>query len=163
MYNNQYEISETTEGREINFSYEFDERIEYLPDDINIIMFNNRFNNNIDWLPNQVTHIHFGNDFDKPVDNLPNGLKFVSFGPNFSHPINCLPDSVEEIKVTQHYNSQDIKKLPKSLKIFNVCRKPKIIFDDTQDCVTSIDESIPNYYEIYSELEEKYSNVKFYY
>jgi hypothetical protein len=162
MYNDRYDLSETSEGKEINFFPGFNERIEYLPDDINIIIFNNDYNNYIDWLPNQVTHIFFGDDFNKPIDNFPNGLKFVRFGPNFSQSINCLPDSVEEIKLTQHYN-HTIKKLPKSLKTFNVYHVLKIIYDDIEDSVTTISEPIPNYYKIYSDLKEKYPNIKFYY
>jgi len=163
LFDGLYEINYSTEGKEIHFFPGFNEKIEYLPDDdINIILFNDDFNNNIDLLPNGITQVFLGNKFDKPVNNLPNGIKFISFGTDFSHPINCLPDSVEQIRLTQHYN-QPISKLPKGIKIFDVLQVTKRTYNVIKDWEEQTNIPAPNYYEIYSNLELKYPNVKFFY
>lgn len=166
-----YDLFETIDDNEIRFKQNFNKRIEYLPNNITTIIFNDKFNNCVDYLPNQTTHIYFGSDFNKPIDNLPNDVKFISFGVNFQQQINCLPNSVEEIRLTQHYN-QEIKILPKMLKTFNVCQTTREIINQTNNhfdrrvkkyISTFVDSPIDNYYSKYSELEEKYPNVIFYY
>lgn len=111
-------------------------------------------------MPNQVQCIYFGSDFNHQVDNLPNELKFVYFGAHFNQPINNLPDSVEEIRISQFYNCK-INKLPKSLKVFNVIQMTKKIVDFANNIEIYYNKQIDNYYEIYSELELAYPNVKF--
>lgn len=166
-----YYLDEELEGKTIEFRYNFNKLIEYLPDEeITIIVFNEKYNKYVDYLPNGITHIYFGSDFNKPVNDLPNSMKFISFGVNFQQQINCLPDTIEEIRLTQHYD-QEIKNLPKMLKTFNVCKIPRTItnkeyshyYMEIIEIDTEIYESVPNYHTKYSELEEKFPNINFYY
>jgi len=163
-----YDLFETTDGKEICFSENFNKRIEYLPDVITIIVFNDKFNNYVDYLPNQTTHIYFGANFNKPIDNLPNQMKFISFGVDFQQEINCLPDSIEEIRLTQHYD-KEIKNLPKMLKTLNIYKKTREIIiqeyngQQMDEILVQTDEPVSNYYSKYSELKEKYQNINFYY
>lgn len=166
-----YKLYELLEGKTIEFGYDFNKLIEYLPDEeIKIIVFNDKYDKDANYLPNGITHIYFGSDFNKPVNDLPNSMKFISFGVNFQQQINCLPDSIEGIRLTNHYD-QEIKNLPKMLKTFNVCKIPRTItnkkYSDYYMTIIEIDtvihESVPNYHTKYSELEEKYTNINFYY
>ena len=98
-------------GIEIEFNFEFNKTIEYLPENVTIILLNDQYN--------QVEDIRFGSDFNHSIDNLPNGLKLVQFGAHFNQSIDNLPDSVEVIRINQFYDCK-INKLPKSLKLFNI-------------------------------------------
>lgn len=163
MYDSKdYLISKTIDGVEIEFFKGFNKPIEYLPENVKIILLNNEYNQPIDYLPNQVEQIHFGSDYNHPINNLPNGLKFVYFGAHFNQQIDNLPDSVEEIRISQFYNCK-INKLPKSLKVFNVLQLTQKFIDFVEDTIIENNQQIDNYYEIYSDLELKYPNVKFIY
>jgi hypothetical protein len=157
----KYHISKTNEGLEIYFFETFDELIDIIPQNISIIILPNNYNKPIDNLPNQVEKIFFGNSFNQPIDNLPNSVKFLSFGANFNQSIDCLVDSVEEIRISQFYD-QKINKLPKSLKIFNVVMMENII-NLNNFTQTIRRKPIDNYYEKYTDLENKYPNAQFFY
>lgn len=164
MKESQYEIIDTLEGRGISFSADYNEIIEYLPDDkISIIEFNNDYNCCLDYLPEQIEIIYFGDKFNQPVNDLPNSLKFISFGTHFTQSINNLPDSLEEIRITQHYDPITIKKLPANLKVFTVVDKMKRVINYEEDYEEHIYKPVEGYYEKYTELEKKFPNIKFYY
>jgi len=164
MKKNNFSKTDTYDGVEITFNENFNEQIEYLPANTNIIIFNNEYNCAIDNLPNQVSSIFLGREFNCSVDNLPNELKFISFGANFNHSIDCLHESVEEIRISQFYN-QKINKLPKLLKKFNIVIMTKKFFVDVEnDSYNYIQStSTENHLKIYEQLELKYADVEFYY
>ena len=140
------------ETKTLTISYDFNEKLKNIQEDIEIIIFENNnyskfnqkvdnlpqnltylnlgcnFNQKVDKLPKNITEIIFDFCFNQPVDNLPERLTKITFGYCFNKKVDNLPDSLTQITFGKMFN-QMIEKMPlsiKEVKIYNISLITKI-------------------------------------
>jgi hypothetical protein len=121
------EVYYNSETRTVSLPYDFNQEIENLPIDTEIIIFEenvlksqySRFNQSVDDLPPNLTYLHFGGYFNQPVNNLPSKLTHLTLGYSFDQPINNLPQNLTHLTLGFSF-SQQINNLPSSLCVLEI-------------------------------------------
>lgn len=82
----------------------------------NTIIINYNFNQKLNNIPNNIICIKLNNDFNQHLNNLPNSVEKIQFMGNFSQNINNLPNTTTNIKINTNYNNK-IYNLPNNINI----------------------------------------------
>ena len=132
-----------TKTKTLMVPYYYNEKLEYLPQDVQTIIFNedktdkfkySKFNRSVDHLPSTVTHIIFGSGFNRPINKLPRSITHLTLGFNFNHSVDNLQNSITHLTFG-HYFDCLVNKLPNSIT--------HLIFgDDFERCVNNLPNSI---------------------
>jgi len=81
--------------RYLKFNNEFNKKIIYLPDSLQILIFGKQFNQDDHYLPPFLTHLTYGDDFNHEI-NLPKTLIFLNLGKKFNQKI-TFPESLKTL------------------------------------------------------------------
>lgn len=106
----------------IQLGNKFNHPVSNLPFKLKIIKFGREFNQSIDCLPESIEYIQLSHYFNHPIENLPsNFVKEIKFGYRFNQSIDCLPDSITTIRfsLSSRFN-KDIVKLPAKLQFLKI-------------------------------------------
>jgi hypothetical protein len=107
----------------VEFSKEFNNSIDALPDTITEIKFdsNGRFSQPINKFPNNLQKIDLPLIFNNSLDMLPQSLTDLSFHAfsRFNKPLNNLPLNLTKLCVTEYFN-QSLDILPQSLRTLTI-------------------------------------------
>jgi hypothetical protein len=108
----------------------FNQEIDNLPSSIINLTLGYYFNQEINNLPSSIINLTLGNSFNQEINNLPSSIINLTLGNSFNQEINNLPDSICKIAFRTECNyypkfNQEIKKIPKNLKIVDLSRMPK--------------------------------------
>uniref|UniRef100_A0A6C0CDC6 FNIP repeat-containing protein n=1 Tax=viral metagenome TaxID=1070528 RepID=A0A6C0CDC6_9ZZZZ len=75
----------------LEFGFDFNKPIEYLPQTITHLILGESFNQPINCIPNSVVHLKFGCEFNQFLDDLPLSIKYLELGMEYNQSImNCL-------------------------------------------------------------------------
>ncbi len=89
-------------------------KLEEIPKETEIIMFNDSFFGKIDNLSQNLIALFFGWGFNKKVHNLPKNITHIKFGFNFNQKVNKLPKNITHLSLDWSFNQQ-VDNLPKNI------------------------------------------------
>lgn len=105
--------------KNICFVENYNEKIIWLHEIVEIIRFEVDYEYPLDNLPSQLIKLVFLFGCNQTVDNLPSNIKIIYFGMNFNQSLDMLPESLEEIYLLSCFNCP-IDNLPRGLKILTL-------------------------------------------
>jgi hypothetical protein len=122
-------VEQLKKVKTVYFNQKFNQNIDDIPDNVEIICLGRYFNKPIYKLPKQITHIIFddhyapwltayadyGSKFNFPMDNIPHTLLSLKLPNSFNLPLDLLPSSLLHLSVGALFN-HSLNNLPINLK-----------------------------------------------
>lgn len=96
-------------------AYNYNIKLPDLPPFLKKIKYNPLYNHQIIELPDYLKYIKFPQHYTKTFPNLSNSLRFIKYPMNYNQTIKSFPEKIKIIKFGDKYNCE-ISNLPKSLK-----------------------------------------------
>ncbi len=116
---NEHMLKKLHFAEQVIFGEEYNQPIDYLPDNIKIIIFKNKFNSRVKRWPAKLKYLMFGNDYNQVSNNLPESLEELYFGNNFDKPLLSLPPNLRLLEIGEKY-SFNLESLPDSLEYIKI-------------------------------------------